>query len=848
MFKKTICFMLTAGLLLSQPVYNETFIGTESEKVASAEELSENDKNLSEILCELKGDFSLSNENAFLEDNSLSQIANEVKTSYALKYLNESLSDTEISDATKIIAADSVVRDGDLENGKYTEITEYVSKNNISQILNSSNGLYIYKTNMAAVKELMEWSASVYSNDVTVTITSGSAVSPSEEPADTTDTPVETQAAEETAEPLENSSGTAVSDADAGMKSATDDSDNDKSEVPTSSAVIIPSGSSVTKSADIIKDGWKSSLENYMVFDGIEYKIDITKAAKYSVEGQIQNTGASRISNLTINGKEVSSDEKVILVSEKLPEIGLASADKFSVLASLDASDYRQYGVEFFEEFERAATLYDTRDYNWSLIRDDEVDYYFNDKLMDFGDDNSNLPFFNIYTVADNATLGSVKAKLYASAKAEIKGYKVLKGKYKKTSLLWNDTDEIGTNQYKITSNSIYSFLAIDKNGNSSLKYVYVDDIDTSKLPKPVVNYYTNTDSKITGTGIAMNYIYIETPDKVYKESIDASGNFSYSLPAQKAGTKLTVYQENTKGDSSDKTVVEVHRNGPNKPTVNEITTKSRTISGNLNDTGSFPAVLVDSSMLYVPTSGGQEFYISSVLYKEGYAVDSIDVSVDDEGNFSMDLPKTLTVDNKVTIFTYDIQNRISLYTDMEVNLVKPKKPTVDTSTVNNRDKKVKVYSDELVKITITMKGKTYTSSNGTYKKKKCSYLYKIKVPRTDSGVKLKFYATNDKCKSNVKTVTRTEVVPDTPKITYASKYYGRVSGKIDIVGNENGNPTLANTNTKAYVIIGNKKHKVKLDSKGKFSYSSSKIKGAGKVYVQGKNLNGKSKKKKVKF
>ncbi len=144
------------------------------------------------------------------------------------------------------------------------------------------------------------------------------------------------------------------------------------------------------------------------------------------------------------------------------------------------------------------------------------------------------------------------------------------------------------------------------------------------------------------------------------------------------------------------------------------------------------------------------------------------------------------------------------------------------------------------------MKGKNYTSSNGNYKAKKYAYCYKISVPRTDSGVKLKVFATNEKGNSGTLTVTRKELVPDQPKITYTSSSAGMVKGKIHIVGNENKENTLSNTKTKVFVYSRGKKCKARIDSNGNFTCQSGAIRGARKVEVQAKNLNGSNVKKTI--
>ncbi|MCR5623629.1 MAG: hypothetical protein K6G11_00115 [Lachnospiraceae bacterium] len=439
----------------------------------------------------------------------------------------------------------------------------------------------------------------------------------------------------------------------------------------------------------------------------------------------------------------------------------------------------------------------------------------------------------------------SLKIVVYAENDSNI--IKVNKGRYNAGSAIWNNIPALTSNIYKANENAVYSIFVSDSDGDGFVNHIRVSNISENELGVPVVNPYSNTSTRITGQAEAEMTVVFETGNIIYKTTSDASGNFSYAMPYQKAGTKINVYVTDNDGKTSDKVTTEVLRNGPNCPSVGQITTKSRNISGNINDTSAFPAVLVNEKDLYVASNGGRDFYTNSAFYNAGYSVTDVDVSVDSEGTYSLDLPKTLTIEDTVKIYSFDVMNRVSLPATGDVILVKPKKPTFDANTVNNKVKKVKVYSDELCKMTLTMKGKTYTNSNGKYKPKTFNYCYKFKLPRTDSGVKIKVYATNDLGNSKTASMKRTEVVPNKPVITGKNSETGSVSGKIDLVGNTNGKKaTVKNTKSKVYVFFNGKKHKAKLAKNGTFTYTSKAMRGLKKVYVKAKNLNGYSMKAKI--
>ncbi len=54
---------------------------------------------------------------------------------------------------------------------------------------------------------------------------------------------------------------------------------------------------------------------NFDVIDGVQYQMDVTKPAKYDTSGKVVNAGASRIVNLTYQGKPVTADQRFIVAT-----------------------------------------------------------------------------------------------------------------------------------------------------------------------------------------------------------------------------------------------------------------------------------------------------------------------------------------------------------------------------------------------------------------------------------------------------------------------------------------------------------------------------------------------------
>ncbi|MEK1832147.1 5'-nucleotidase C-terminal domain-containing protein [Priestia megaterium] len=54
---------------------------------------------------------------------------------------------------------------------------------------------------------------------------------------------------------------------------------------------------------------------NFDVIDGVQYQIDVTKPAKYDVNGNVIHGDSSRVVNLTYNGKPVDPNQEFIVVT-----------------------------------------------------------------------------------------------------------------------------------------------------------------------------------------------------------------------------------------------------------------------------------------------------------------------------------------------------------------------------------------------------------------------------------------------------------------------------------------------------------------------------------------------------
>ncbi|WP_035424565.1 bifunctional 2',3'-cyclic-nucleotide 2'-phosphodiesterase/3'-nucleotidase, partial [Bacillus sp. UNC438CL73TsuS30] len=106
---------------------------------------------------------------------------------------------------------------------------------------------------------------------------------------------------------------------------------------------------------------------NFDVIDGVHYQIDVTKPAKYDVNGNMVNAGSNRIVDLTYQGKPVAADQKFIVATNNYR----ASSATFPgvsqgeiVLKAPDES--RQIVTNYIQAHK---PLNPTADQNWSFAK-----------------------------------------------------------------------------------------------------------------------------------------------------------------------------------------------------------------------------------------------------------------------------------------------------------------------------------------------------------------------------------------------------------------------------------------------------------------------------------------------
>ncbi|EIJ80397.1 peptidase domain protein [Bacillus methanolicus PB1] len=123
-------------------------------------------------------------------------------------------------------------------------------------------------------------------------------------------------------------------------------------------------------------------------------------------------------------------------------------------------------------------------------------------------------------------------------------------------------------------------YIKVYKSSSTGKYTLSVQSPDLLPAP-PTVNLVSNKSKSVTGKTVPNGAVSVKINSNVYTGKSDSKGVFSVSIPVQKAGTKLYVTVKDKSGFTSKARVVVVaDRIPPAAPSVNTITSKSKTITG----------------------------------------------------------------------------------------------------------------------------------------------------------------------------------------------------------------------------------------------------------------------------
>ncbi|MEK5061663.1 hypothetical protein BK126_22120 [Paenibacillus sp. FSL H7-0326] len=164
---------------------------------------------------------------------------------------------------------------------------------------------------------------------------------------------------------------------------------------------------------------------------------------------------------------------------------------------------------------------------------------------------------------------------------------------------------------------------------------------DNKPPAKPKVNPVADNSTTVSGTAEAGSTVYVKAGKTVLGEAItNSEGNFSINIPAQKAGTELSVYAVDQGGNTSSLEKIKIiDKTPPSMPEVNEITIKKM--------------------------SGKAESDTTVYVYNGKKLVGK--ASVNRKGEFSVSLKNSKKGD-VLTVYAEDKAGNVSLKNNVKVN------------------------------------------------------------------------------------------------------------------------------------------------------------------------------------
>ena len=806
-----------------------------------------------EILAELKSSARWQNYFGTVEDSSPIQLLNDMAISYGLEYQNN---DNTECKGLPVVAASRYSRYGAGSGLDYYDIKDNFTSADLYQLMNYRIQLWRYKVTGAQLKDWLEWAASAYETAGSNVITTGSAISsPSPSPAATA-TPSATSVADPSGQPQDS---VLTQSANKGISQTSD----------LLAGIINYKGSKPLQYS--LQELYLTDLSRFYVMDGVEYTIDTKVAPRYNYDGKKVND-TRRVTNITRNGLPVKDTDEFLLIVNRLDSTKVPELFTTQAMTKLSAADTRAYFKKYMQKQSECGTLGNLEDNNWDVKYSGQYNYvlktgsgasdligqrswikekldssedfdYYRAELSKKSTQDTSGPDLNLAALNEIETNHPVRVAVQATDRSGIASLTYLQGKYNDASIAWNSAKAVENGYISCDKNSIYSVRAVDGNGNTTIRYIRINNINEGVLEAPKVDTYTNRKVYITGTAEPVTTIYFELEDStVYKTTVPDSGAFKYALPPQNAGKKVFVYVKDDEGRCSARTVVTVKRTGPNKPVMDKMTTAVRTVSGELNDKNVYPVFILESKKtVFMQDDGTEELYKQSDIYNKDYKVEKLNMNIAGDGSYNFQLPYLLTAKTEFKMRTIDVANRVSMGTKRVVKQTVPAKPTMQT--VSNKSTMVKVFSEEKCKsATITVGKKTYTIKTKKYISSKKMYRYQKKIKKTNSGVKVNAYVTNSKGNSPVLKTKKTEVVPDTPKTDKIKAGAKKITGHVDVVGDgsEKDGVTVDNTRTKVFVIVNKKKYTASIDFEGNYIVKlKSKLYSGNKVTVKARNKKG---------
>ena len=576
---------------------------------------------------------------ALIEDNPVIQVVQNAQIDYAADMIYNTL--PEYKDYP-IVSMTRYAKTGSAGGDDYANVKGKVTKGTISSLADYNKYVYLYTITGEQLKEWMEWSASIYETVGT-------------SPYKTWDDMIIRQYVEQ-------------------------------------------GGNSLLQEDALT--GWGTQ---FTLFEGVEYVVDPMAAPRYNSAG-IKINDTNRITELTYNGVPVTADQEFVFVTNKIAALTEANAGVNEQLIGKSHKLLQDVVTEYLQEKALIGDIQVQTDGNWKLKLPQDYKFvymsgeageeilknkkWYNGKLDSLGEycyylgksvvesEDKDVPNLVLTTTNKVETNKDIEIVISAHDRSGIRNVQYAYGIYDEKSTVWEkEATAVSGSSITVSNNGVYSVYVEDTVGNAAVESIAITNINKEILERPVIDAYDNNDFYITGKAEPNADIYFETATGTYTSVVGVDGKYSYALPIQAAKTKISAYVQDKNGRISDKTTITVKRVGPNYPTIEPLTNTEAEIRGNLNDTDADAFVIIGNKV-YVSSDLGAGYYKKSKRYNSKLQIVETDIIVDDNGEFTIDIPVQYAK-TSIKIYTTDHLGRVSHSNIIEVAEEAPNRPVV---------------------------------------------------------------------------------------------------------------------------------------------------------------------------
>lgn len=741
-----------------------------------------------EILASVKEGSAITGYFGMLEDNYAIQLDNEAKIRFGMNYIHSSAGAKYAG--YPVIAATQYYLDGSEGRNDYVEVgSSFTMKDVLNTQEYQHNNNYAYWITGAQLKEWMEWSASIYA-----------------------------------------------------QKDEMIQADKSLAEM------IQANGAS-----SVVSDRWLDNWQNFTVFDGLEYEIDASKPARYNADGDIINADSRRITKLTCDGREVTDETQFIIVNNYI-SAGMAVINPL-YSQRLTQKELRSvaYLKNYVKELGSFGPLSNKVDNNWSvtfggtanrILRSSSLSelyaalkpwyrrtlkvtedyaYYQTDLQQTVRTVDKDGPLLVLCPSTTEETNGDVIIYAQASDSSGVAKMYYLNGQYGEEDAAWETAEELSEKELKVSENGVYSICAVDNNGNKTVKNIEIKNINPEILHVPVVDKFTNKKTVVTGEAQPGLTVHVNIGEKAFNTTAAEDGKYSCTVGVQLAGDPITVYVSDSEGRVSAKVESKVVRRGPNAPSLNSVTNKTMTLSGDINNANSTIIAYIGNTV-YVPKNKAS-VYKGCTKYSKTKTIEQALNYSEKDGDYFIKVPAP-AAKKKITIFAVDNAGECSLTAQQFAQEEAPNQPQVNSVCEVERYVTGKIPSNSKVcDITVKAGGQSFKAKS----KKNGKFFVKTKGFSAGTVVQV---SASDSQDGKVRTSAVAECVVSTEK-----KHTADSDKSIITMKSLNNRQTVvqgkAKTEGIVYLNYGDTSAQLNLNADGSFSYTlPSPLEGGSSLYV----------------